>query len=126
MVVSGEGKLVALFSELSESDQQALLAFAEFLSQRSGPDITAVSLVTVEELAEPEDIPRPNEERVVAAVKRLAKTYPMLNKSKMLSETSELVTGHIMHGREAPDVIDELESLFRREYELLITDSGDS
>ena len=60
-----------------------------------------------------------HQERVVAAVKRLSKTYFMLDKSKMLGATSDLVTQHIMQGREASDVIDELEQVFIDQYQRL-------
>jgi hypothetical protein len=35
----------------------------------------------------------------------------------MLNETSGLMTEHLMQGRPAPEVIDELEALFRRHYQ---------
>jgi hypothetical protein len=54
---------------------------------------------------------------VVAAIKRLSQTYFMLDKTRMLGHTSGLMTQHIMAGREAREVIDELEAIFRREYE---------
>ncbi len=107
-------------------DQAALLAFAEFLNQRVVLNVAAIPVPEVEELLEPLDIPRPKDERVVAAVKRLSKTYPMLDKNKMLGDTSTLMTAHVMQGKEAAEVVDELESLFRREYELLKSETGSS
>ena len=71
------------------------------------------------ELPEPRDIPRPDSEKVVAAIKRLSQTYFMLDKSKMLGYTSDLMTQHIIHGRDGVEVIDELELVFLREYEKL-------
>ena len=126
LVGNDEKQLVGMFHKMSALDQVALLAFAEFLSQRAVPNAVAIPVPEVEELLEPVDIPRPKDERVVAAVKRLSRTYPMLNKNKMLGDTSTLMTGHIMQGREAKEVIDELESLFRREYELLKSETGSS
>lgn len=123
---SSEQQLVGLFLKLSALDQVTLLTFAEFLSQRAGPNVVATPVPKVEELLEPVDIARPKDERVVAAIKRLSQTYPMLNKNKMLGETSTLVTAHIMQGREAEEVVDELESIFRREYELLKSETGSS
>ena len=41
----------------------------------------------------------------------------MLDRSRMLNETSSLMTQHVIHGRAAGEVIDELEQLFRRHYE---------
>ena len=67
----------------------------------------------------PEAIARPEGEKVVAAVKRLSKTYYMLDKKQMLGATSDLVTQHLLQGRDAVDVIDELESLFAQHYRKL-------
>jgi len=125
-VGSSEQQLVGLFLKLTALDQVTLLSFAEFLSQRAVPNVVATPVPDVEELLEPVDIARPKDERVVAAIKRLSQTYPMLDKSKMLNETSTLVTAHIMQGREAEEVVDELESIFRREYELLKSETGSS
>jgi hypothetical protein len=42
----------------------------------------------------------------------------MLDKSKLLTDTSGLVTQHIMQGRPHVEVIDELEVIFTRHYQL--------
>ena len=55
--------------------------------------------------------------RETAVLRRLAATYPMLDRRKMLNETSELVTQHVIARREAAEVIDELEAVFARCYE---------
>ena len=68
---------------------------------------------------EPKEIPRPREESVVAAIRRLSETYYMIDKSVLLSETSGLMSAHIMQGRPAEAVIDELEALFSNHYEKL-------
>ena len=41
----------------------------------------------------------------------------MLDRAKLLNETSVLVSQHVIHGRDAREVIDDLEALFRRHYE---------
>lgn len=105
-----EKKLLDLFARLPKSERETLVAFAEFLSARAGADLN---------VGVPEAIPRPSSESVIAAVKRLSATYPMLDKSKVLHETSGLVTQHLMQGRAAVEVIDELEIVFRRHYEKL-------
>ena len=66
---------------------------------------------------QPQPIPRPESETVVGAIKRLSATFPMLDRAKLLNETSVLVTQHVMRGRDATEVIEELEVLFRRHYE---------
>lgn len=118
-------QLNAYYQQLSASDQESLLAFAQFLAQRGGPELAlgssaAVPVETAEAepapLPEPKDIPRPDEEKVILAVKRLSQTYFMLDKNKMLGLTSGLVTQHVMHGRDARDVIDELEEVFGGQY----------
>jgi hypothetical protein len=103
-----ERRLLDLVAQLPEAKAQALLEFAEFLVSRHGDTL---------ETTAPLDIPRPDKETVVKAIKRLSATYPMLDRAKMLNETSVLVTQHVMHGRNAVEVIDELEILFRRHFE---------
>lgn len=115
---------LTLLDKLPAADLAAVSSFAEFLLSRSGqlplvpphePPAPPVPL----EIPDPDDIPRPDDERVVAAVKRLSKTYFMLDKKQMLSATSELVTQHVLQGRDAVEVIDELEGLFREQYQQL-------
>ncbi|MFA7387405.1 MAG: hypothetical protein WCZ87_07060 [Thiohalobacteraceae bacterium] len=112
-------QLLGLFRDLPATEQAQLLAFAEFLHSRAGgrPRPPAAREPVI--IPEPEPIPRPEQESVVKAVKRLAQTYPMLDKSKMLNETSALVTQHIIQGRDAIEVIDELEVVFQRHYDEL-------
>jgi hypothetical protein len=68
---------------------------------------------------EPEMIERPAGESVVGALKRLSKSYPMLDKTVLLGATSELVATTIMQGSDPAGVIDELEVIFRKHYEQL-------
>jgi hypothetical protein len=111
-------QLLRLFASLCQADQETLLAFAQFLAARGRPADEPPAP------AEPVAIPRPARESVIGAIKRLAATYPMLDRGRMLNETSSLMTQHILHGRDAAGVIDELESLFRRHYEELRADPG--
>ena len=104
-----EKQLVEYFRALPEAERNTLLVFAEFLVQRCE--------TPTDQLLEPEPITRPEEESVIAAVKRLSATFHMLDKGKMLGETSELVSQHVVRGREASEVIDELEHVFQRHYE---------
>jgi len=107
-----EKRLVKLFKGLGETDQDSLLAFAEFLQQRSTSRTDADSAVLVKL-----EIPRPDEESVVAAIKRLSATYPMLDRSLLLTETSSQMTAHLMHGKAASMAIDELEAMFNQYYQ---------
>ncbi len=104
-----EKRLTKIFAQLSEAERKTLLDFAEFLASRSAPDKPQV--------LEPKPIPRPADESVVAALKRLRETYPMLDHSTMLNEASALMAQHLMQGRAAQEVIDELESLFQRDFD---------
>ncbi len=117
--------LLETLEKLSPTDQSAVASFAEFLLGRvpgfSFPPRDVSEPVEDEpvEIPEPEPIPAPENERVIAALKRLSKTYPMLSKNKMLGVTSDLMTQHVLHGREASEVIAELERVFQEEYETL-------
>ena len=99
--------LCEIFAQLPAAEQQTLLAFAEFLASRLPPPVPV----------QPQLIPRPTEESVVAAIKRLAQSYPMLDKATMLDKTSLLMTEHILSGRDKVEVIDELEQLFSEHYQ---------
>jgi len=105
-----EKELLRLLKMLSAEQQDTVFAFVEFLAARN-------SVVDVAVPQEPLAIPRPAEESVVKAIKRLRETYPMLNPDKLLHETSGLMMKHVMHGKPAVEVIDELEALFARYYE---------
>ena len=113
-------KLLKLFNRLNSEKQKQLLDFAEFLNQKqTDVDESAdkSSVNSTGPLDEPVLIPRPEEETVVAAIKRLSKTYAMLNKDDMLHKTSDLMSEHILKGRSAPEVIDDLELMFTEYYQ---------
>ncbi len=114
-------RLLKLFNVLEQPDQVSLLAFAEFLAQR---DSTTGNEEESDLPDEPIQIPRPDNESVVGAIKRLSSSYPMLDKSVLLNETSSLMTAHLIHGRSAPDVIDELEELFSSKYDEHLSEKG--
>lgn len=101
-----------VFRKLDSSQRENLLAFAEFLAQRTEPISRPIAAIEP-----PLAIERPQQESVVRAIKRLSATYPMLDRRKLLHETSNLVTDHVMHARDAKEVIDEIEAIFARHYE---------
>jgi len=105
-------KLQAIIEKLSKEEQSTLLDFAEFLASRS-THAEQQSLISIEPL----DIPRPEEESVVAAMKRLSKTYPMMEMDGLLHEAAGLMSAHIMQGRGAAEVIDDLQDLFSKHYD---------
>lgn len=110
-MASLEDKLVAIAGRLSKTEQQQLLEYAEFLESRS-EHVKQIAN------AEPVHIPRPESETVIAAMRRLSDTYPMLNKDKLLHEAAGLMSEHVMQGREPESVIDDLELLFERHYKI--------
>ena len=106
-----ERRLTTLFRELSAADRATLLAFADFLTRRAPtePDETVAR--------EPQPLARPANESVVGAIKRLSHTYDMLDHGLLLNETTALMSAHVLQGRAAAEVIDELEALFDRHYQ---------
>lgn len=100
--------LAEIFDYLPEKDQQTLCEFAEFLKSRAPePEST---------LKEPVGIPRPEEESVVSAIKRLKQNYPMLKQKELLHEVSSHMMDHMMKGKIAVEVIDDLETLFETKF----------
>jgi gamma-glutamyltranspeptidase len=105
-------KIMALFAGLGAGERATLIAFAEFLCERQGAERD------MDRAVEPLWIERPESETVPEALKRLHKTYAMLEASDLLTEAAELMTQHVMQGRAATDVIDDLQALFERHYQL--------
>jgi hypothetical protein len=116
--MSTQRHLLELFNRLEAADQASLLAFAEFLAARA-PASPHIVPQAARSIPEPEAIERPAKESIVAGLKRLARTYPMLDKSEMLGATSDIVATHIMRGTDAAQVIDELEDIFAEHYRQL-------
>ncbi|MCU7960861.1 MAG: hypothetical protein KZQ58_12885 [gamma proteobacterium symbiont of Bathyaustriella thionipta] len=113
-----ERKLLKLFKTLAADEQGSLLDFAGFLSKRQGlesqaPDTEQPAAV----LAEPQLIAGPDDETVIAALKRLSGIYHMLPKERLLNKTANLMTAHIVKGQAADEIIVQLEDLFLLEYE---------
>ena len=106
-------RLLQVFEALPGEGRRTLLEMAEFLAQRYPAQAPAM-------LADPEPIPRPESESVVKAIKRLSASYHMVDKSKILHETSSLMSQHVMQGRDAREVIDDLEVLFERHYRKMV------
>ncbi len=111
---SEEKALLAHFRALPMAERDSLLAFAEFLAARAAGQQDGKP----PEVVEPVPVEAPENESVVAAIKRLSSTYPMLERAVLLNETSVLMTAHVMQGRGADEVIAELEALFSAQYEI--------
>jgi hypothetical protein len=102
-------KLLDLFEQLAPEQQERLIAFAEFLSG-SAADTGGAD-------GGPAALARPENESVTTAIRRLVRTYPMLDRRKLMAEASEFMAQHALQGRPAGEVIDELDALFARHYE---------
>lgn len=104
-------ELAAIAGRLSAEDRDTLLKFAQFLEARDPAPAAP------EPLPEPEPIPRPQEESVIKAMRRLSATYFMLDRARLLNETSALMAKHVMQGHSAVEVIDQLEEVFDAHYQ---------
>ena len=61
---------------------------------------------------------------VVDALKRLSRAYPMLETKQLLDKASALVAQHVMFGKPAKVVIDEIEKLFAEAYAQFVNEQG--
>jgi len=103
-----ERRLMELFGRLGEEQQDRLIAFAEFLSA-AAPEAGGAG--------EPVPIPRPAGETVTLAIRRLVRSYPMLDRRRLMGEASRFLAQHALEGRPAGEVIDDLEAVFTRHYQ---------
>jgi hypothetical protein len=108
LATEGEKTLLDLFEQLTSEQQDKLIAFAEFLTV-SGQEGSVA--------AEPVAIPRPVAETVTMAIRRLTKSYPMLDRRRLMGDASQLLAQHALEGRPSAAVIDDLEALFSRSFE---------
>jgi hypothetical protein len=98
-------KLLDLFERLAPGQQDKLIAFAELLATDAPGG------------GKPNLIPRPQRETVTMAIRRLVRSYPMLDRRKLMAEASRLMAQHALEGRAAAGVIDDLEVVFAGHYE---------
>lgn len=107
-------KLIQLFEGLDQQGRDSLLDYADFLFNKNQQNIPSqdnnVKL-------QPLHHPRPSQESVLAAVKRLRASYFMIDTDGMINQTSSLVTQFMLQGRPAHEVIDDLEQLFNQHYQ---------
>jgi hypothetical protein len=103
--------LADLFNKLDKDRQQSLFDYAEFLQSKGG--------IVPADIAEPVDIPKPENESVVGAIKRMKQSYPMIDSMEVFTVASNLMTDHMVKGRDAEEVINEIEALFKETYKKL-------
>ena len=111
-----EQVLMKAFRQMTPTARCTLLDFADYLSQRHPVVAPLVS-------EQPLQVPRPVEESVIAAIRRLAKTYPMLDSDNIFSAATTLMTRHVMGQQATVEVIDELEAMFKARYDDLHHDA---
>jgi hypothetical protein len=104
-----EKKLSKLFNAMDSESQGHLLAYAQYLASKSQP--------ARDDFSKPKLLEGDADESVIQAIKRLSQCYPMLQKSRLLNDTSALMTQHMMQGRERVEVIRELEVVFASHYQ---------
>lgn len=114
-----EQKVLKLFRALGGVQQQTVTSFMEFLLNQG-------ERATEHKPLQPDPIPRPDKESVVKAIKRLRATYHMLDQNRLFNETSQHMTSHLLHGKPAAQVIDELEAMFAQHYRRYLEEAGSS
>lgn len=105
-------RLLTAWHTLDQEGQRTVRLFAEFLSQQA-------ECQTNEPIQqEPLPIPKPERESAVFALKRLKKTYPMIEADfSLLEEASQLILKRVM-GATDTEVIGEMEALFTKKYQI--------
>ena len=98
--------LLAVFERLEPRQQDMLMEFAAALAVRDEVAVPAVM--------RPE--PRPADESVVAAIRRLIRVYPAAERRRLMGPVSLLMAQHALQGQAATEVIDELEAVFERQH----------
>lgn len=113
-MIKNSKELIDLYEAMDDERKLSLGDFADFLYAKAGP--------VVKEIPPPEDVPRPEQETVVGAVKRLKTKYHMVESMTVFSAASSLMTDHMVKGRDVVEVIDEMEVLFEEAYKKLLQD----
>jgi hypothetical protein len=105
-----ERELIEKFNALDDVGRESLMDFLDFLhAKRPRED--------EQPHTEPLDLARPTSESVVSAMRRLRRSYPMLDVDTLFHRASALMSEHVLRGRPAESVIDDLEELFRNHYQ---------
>ncbi|MBF0624238.1 MAG: hypothetical protein HQL82_05470 [Magnetococcales bacterium] len=102
-------RLLEAWQRLNATDKTALLRHAEALAATGGEEPAPVP-------QEPLDIPAPAGESAVKALKRLKRSYPMIEAdARLLEDASQLLMAKMM-GTPEGDVIRRLEALFAERF----------
>ena len=98
-----EKTLLEIFERLAPAQQEMLISFAEFLTDEPASRLG-------------DSVATSAEETVRLAIRRLLRTYPMLDRRALMAEAAQLMARHALGGRGAREVIADLELLFTRHY----------
>ncbi|MBF0124447.1 MAG: Crp/Fnr family transcriptional regulator [Magnetococcales bacterium] len=108
-------QLLSLWQQLPSQQQSCLLRYARFLVQEQGGQAQPepVTVVTT-----PLPIKRPEQESVVQALKRLKRTYPMIDADTgLLNQASQLLMQKVLGTTADGAIIDQMEQLFQQRYQ---------
>ncbi|MBF0368239.1 MAG: hypothetical protein HQL52_02180 [Magnetococcales bacterium] len=103
-------KLLAAWRKMGPEDRHALLKFAEFLASHSTASPSPPP-------TEPLDIPKPEGESAVKALKRLKKSYPMIENDLRLLEEASTILMRKVTGSSDQEVVADLEHFFAKRYQ---------
>lgn len=101
---------------MADAAEDVLLAIYRGLDARGRRQLLACAKALAAPAAAVQPEPRPTEESVVLAIRRLKRSYPMLDRRRLMGPASVLMAQHALQGRDAAEVIDELELVFERHY----------
>ncbi|MBF0213287.1 MAG: Crp/Fnr family transcriptional regulator [Magnetococcales bacterium] len=111
--------LLESWRRLGVEQRNTLLRFARFLEQESGAGAGEEAAPEIPDT--PLSIPRPEGESAVAGLKRLKKSYPMIEADeRVLAEASQILMGKVMGVPDA-EVIDRLEVFFASCYQVWLS-----
>lgn len=109
-----ERQLCKLYKSLNDNNREALMSFAAFLNSK---DIILGSDEAAAELQVPLLIAAVENESVIKGIKRLKKSYFMIENEDLLHEVSAFMTQHVMQGATIEEVMPQIEAVFEKFYE---------
>lgn len=113
--IKSSQQLIELYESMDDERKRSLCDFSDYLYAQADP--------ISKEVPAPDEVPRPEAETVVGAVKRLKSSYHMIESMSVFSAASVLMTDHMVKGRDIVEVIDEMEVLFEEEYKKLLSEA---
>nr|CRH04488.1 conserved protein of unknown function [Candidatus Magnetococcus massalia] len=112
-------EVVALWKKLDGERQKMLLSYGEFLLSQQAEGASETSSGAQQVAASPQQplkLEKPENESAVLALKRLKRSYPMIEADMgLLDDASKLVMERVMGGQDA-EIIPRMEALFAARY----------